>query len=60
MAWLWAFLRRIWTDEDAVVPVEYALLVVLVAVAAIALWSWFGLITRTKTAQASESLNGIH
>ena len=43
-------------DEDGLTTVEYALLVAMVVVAAIATWTSFGSITRAKVMAAS---NGI-
>ena len=60
MSKLFSLLKRFWSDEEGLVTVEYALLVALLVVAAISIWTQFGLVVRTKIAQAGVSINGIH
>ena len=46
-------LRALWNDEDGVTTVEYALLLALVVVAAIAMWSALG----TKVGDVVDSVD---
>jgi len=52
-------LRRLWSDEDALVTVEYALLLALLVVAAIGTWTSFGEIIRDKVATAGNGIDSI-
>jgi Flp pilus assembly pilin Flp len=52
-------IRAAWADEDGLTTVEYALLVALVVVSAIAVWSAFGSTVRGKVATGSSSMNAI-
>jgi Flp pilus assembly pilin Flp len=60
MSKLFSLLKRLWSDEAGLVTVEYALLVAVIVVGAISIWTNFGLVVRTKVAQASDQINGIH
>ena len=57
-------MKRLWTDEDGLTTVEYALLLALLVVAAIAVWSTFGAKVRgsvglsTNALTAAESPSG--
>jgi Flp pilus assembly pilin Flp len=46
-------------DEDGLTTVEYAMLLALLVVAAIATWTIFGSILRAKVRIAGNSINGI-
>lgn len=48
-----------WRDEEGLATVEYALLLALIVVLAIAAWSTFGSILRNKVAASSNSLNSV-
>ena len=50
---------RIWSDEEGLTTVEYALLLALLVVAALATWTTFGGIVRAKVASSGDSINGI-
>jgi Flp pilus assembly pilin Flp len=52
-------IQGLWADEAGLVTVEYALLLSLLVVAAIATWTTFGAVVRTKVAFAGNALNGI-
>jgi Flp pilus assembly pilin Flp len=52
-------IKGLWADEAGLVTVEYALLLSLLVVAAIATWTTFGAVVRTKVADAGNALNGI-
>ena len=60
MSKLFALLKWLWADEEGLVTVEYSLLVALIVVAAISIWTQFGVIVRTKIATATAGVNGIH
>jgi len=49
-------LKSIWQDEDGLTTVEYALLLALVAIAAIAAWTTLGQRTSTTVSSATNSL----
>ena len=51
---------RLWTDEEGLVTVEYALLLAVMVVAAIGTWTSFGAIVREKIAQAGNDIEAIH
>ena len=48
--------RSLISDEDGLTTVEYALLVAMLVIGAIAIWTSFGAITRSKVIAAA---NGI-
>ena len=50
---------RICTDEEGLTTVEYALLLALLVVAALATWTTFGGIIRNKVASSGNAINGI-
>lgn len=52
-------IKRIWSDEEGLTTVEYALLLALLVVAALATWTTFGAIIRGKVQASGESINGI-
>ena len=52
-------IKRIWSDEEGLTTVEYALLLALLVVAALATWTTFGTTVRNKVANAGNSVNGI-
>jgi Flp pilus assembly pilin Flp len=51
--------KKMWTDEEGLTTVEYALLLALLVVAALVVWQTFGLTIRAKVASAGNSINGI-
>ncbi len=53
-------MRRLWSDEDGVVTVEYAMLLALLVVAAMGTWTHFGEIIRNKVATAGDGIDAIH
>ena len=48
--------KTLWTDEDGLTTVEYALLLALVAIAAITAWSTLGTRVATTVTRATSSL----
>jgi len=52
-------IKRIWSDEEGLTTVEYALLLALLVVAAIVTWTTFGGIVKGKVAASSDAINGI-
>jgi pilus assembly protein Flp/PilA len=48
--------RKLWTDEEGLTTVEYALLLALVAIAAITAWSTLGSRVSSTVANATSSL----
>jgi len=52
-------IEKIWSDEEGLTTVEYALLLALLVVAALTVWTTFGGIIRDKVAASGESINGI-
>jgi len=52
-------IKSIWTDEEGLTTVEYALLLALLVVAALTVWTTFGGIIRNKVAASGNSINGI-
>ena len=52
-------LKRLWTDEEGLTTVEYALLLALLVVAALATWTTFGATVRNKVASAGNNINGV-
>ena len=48
--------KMLWNDEEGLTTVEYALLLALVAIAAIAAWSTLGQRTSATVATATSSL----
>ena len=53
------FLKTMIDDEDGVATVEYAMLLALLVVAALATWTVFGTILKAKVRTAGNSINGI-
>lgn len=51
--------KRLWTDEEGLTTVEYALLLALLVVAALVTWTTFGATIRNKVADSGNSINGI-
>jgi Flp pilus assembly pilin Flp len=49
-------LRELWKDEEALTTVEYALLLALVAIAAIAAWTLLGQRVNTSVTRVNNSL----
>ena len=49
----------VWRDEEGLTTVEYALLLALLVVAALATWTTFGATVRNKVQASSDSINGI-
>ncbi len=47
-------LRKLWTDEDGLVTVEYALLLSLLVVSALAAWSQLGIRIQQAVADAAD------
>ena len=56
---VWSSLSRLWSDQEGLVTVEYALLLALMVVAALSTWTTFGAVVRTKVAAAGQAINGI-
>jgi Flp pilus assembly pilin Flp len=52
-------MKKMWTDEEGLTTVEYALLLALLVVAAITVWTTFGHTIQAKVATAGNSINGI-
>ena len=52
-------LLRLWSDEDALVTVEYAMLLALLVVAALGTWTTFGTVIREKVATAGNDISSI-
>jgi pilus assembly protein Flp/PilA len=50
--------KRLWKDEEGLTTVEYALLLALVAIAAIAAWTTLGGRVSTTVTTATSSLPG--
>ena len=50
---------KLWTDEDGLTTVEYALLLALLVVAALATWTTFGATIRTKVAASGAAINAM-
>ena len=50
---------KLWNDEEGLTTVEYALLLALLVVAALATWTTFGSTIRTKVTSAGTAINGI-
>jgi Flp pilus assembly pilin Flp len=48
-----------WRDEEGLTTVEYALLLALLVVAALATWTTFGATVRSKVAASDTAINGI-
>ena len=48
--------KTLWKDEDGLTTVEYALLLALVAIAAIAAWTTLGQRTSTTVSSATNNL----
>ena len=53
-------IKRIWSDEEGLTTVEYALLLALLVVAALVTWTTFGATIRNKVADSGNSINGIN
>jgi pilus assembly protein Flp/PilA len=51
-------LKQLWKDEEGLTTVEYALLLALVAIAAIAAWTTLGSRVSTTVTTATSSLPG--
>ncbi len=51
-------LKALWTDEDGLTTVEYALLLALIAIAAITAWTTLGKQVKNAVTTASGSLPG--
>ena len=51
--------KSILSDEDGLTTVEYALLLALLVVAALATWTTFGGTIRAKVASSGAAINGI-
>ena len=49
-------LKRLWTDEDGLTTVEYALLLVLVVAAAVTAWSQLGSQVTTEVTGVKDTL----
>jgi len=49
----------LWSDEEGLTTVEYALLLALLVVAALATWTTFGGIIKAKVEASSQSINAI-
>jgi len=52
-----ATLKSVWKDEDGLTTVEYALLLALVAVVAIAAWQTLGAAVKSKATTAASTIN---
>lgn len=52
-------MKKLWSDEDGLTTVEYALLLALLVVAALGTWTAFGGIIRNKVTASGNSINGI-
>ena len=50
--------KALWTDEDGLTTVEYALLLALLVVAAIGVWTAFGGKVRTAVATSGNKIEG--
>jgi len=57
---MWKRVLRAWSDEEGVMNVEYAILLAILAVAAIATWTAFGTTIRTKVASSSNQVNTMN
>ena len=57
---MWKRVLRAWSDEEGVMNVEYAILLAILAVAAIATWTAFGTTIRTKVASYSNQVNTMN
>jgi Flp pilus assembly pilin Flp len=51
-------LHALWHDEEAVTTVEYALILALVAIVAIAAWQGLGLQVKTNANSATVAMGG--
>jgi Flp pilus assembly pilin Flp len=51
--------KKMWSDEEGLTTVEYALLLALLVVAALGTWTAFGGIVRAKVDSSASSINGI-
>ena len=51
--------KRLWTEEEGLATVEYALLLALRGVAALVSWTTFGATIRNMVADSGNSINGI-
>lgn len=49
-------LKRFWTDEEGLTTVEYALLLALLVVAALATWAAFGNTVKATVGNANSSI----
>jgi Flp pilus assembly pilin Flp len=52
-------MQRIWAEQEGLTTVEYAVLLALIVVAAIAAWTTFGQTVQAKVASSTNSINGI-
>lgn len=50
-------MRKFWKDEEGLTTVEYALLLALLVVAALAVWTTFGQTVRNSVAASSNSIS---
>ncbi|MCX7597444.1 MAG: Flp family type IVb pilin [Armatimonadetes bacterium] len=49
-------MRKFWKDEEGLTTVEYALLLALLVVAALAVWTAFGGTVRNSVAQSQNAI----
>jgi Flp pilus assembly pilin Flp len=57
---LMKMIEGFWEDEDGVETVEYAVLLILLVVAALATWTIFGAIVRGNVATHSNAINAAN
>jgi len=51
-------LKRLWTDEEGLTTVEYALLLVLIVAAAVSAWTLLGTQVATQVGGVKDTLAG--
>ena len=52
-------MKKFWSDEEGLTTVEYALLLALLVVAALATWTTFGTTIRNKVAASGTAINSM-
>ena len=50
-------IKKIWSDEEGLTTVEYALLLALLVVAAVTVWTLFGRQVQSSVSTSSGSMN---
>ena len=56
---MYAWLRKFWADEEGLTTVEYALLLALLVVAALATWATFGATMRNTVSNAQSAISNV-